>query len=38
MSRSIRPTNYTRPEPPTYRIEITGNLVNYIPIKPKESK
>ena len=41
MSRSVQPTNYTRPEPPKpveYRVEITGNLKNYIPIKEQPCK
>lgn len=38
MSRSIKPTNYSRPAPTpvTYRVEKCANMLVYIPVK--ESK
>jgi len=38
MSRSIKPTNYSRPAPApvTYRIEWCGNLQVHVPIKPSK--
>lgn len=41
MSRSVQPTNYTRPEPPKpveYRVEWCGNLQVHVPIKPRPAK
>lgn len=35
MSRSVQPTNYSHPEPPTYRIEYCGNIQVHHPVKVK---
>lgn len=38
MSRSVQPPNYSRPAPApvTHRVELTGGLKNYIPVKESE--
>lgn len=36
MSRSVQPQDYRQPAPPLFRIEWTGGLKNYIPIKEAE--